>query len=551
MPTPESEIFTSENGILTKKLQDLAFNPMFYLFVALLAAIVLRLYKAHYTGMIYDEIWTFEDFCRNFKTAMTRYHTNNHVLNSVFIVLTKKVFAGYEHYPRIPAVLFGIVFCAALMDIVRQTLRSPAMKLVVFGLIVLNWFIFDLTYLARGYAIGLGATFGSMALLLRWFSKSQEQGRGKWKIVVVLLLMNFLAIGSMLSSLSLVLTLNLAFVLFTMIPFLKQKGKNWKQVPASLLVLVVGSAVSLYLIYRHILSRVLHRGKSFASEPFFEYMKKLLRQPLIYIDYSSIKLNIVLFNVALIVLAVCILICLISIVVKLTKIKTINFSSFRDPSILVLLFAGGVFGLMFVQNVIFGISLGMPRNGVFLLPLILLSSGILMERAVDALSGIRMFRSGIFLQGSVHLICVGMLALLCYLNFPSLKSVDMRVTDWSEQSVVGPLARTLRKIDPEKTWKIRLKRQTRPCQRPMRYYRKFGYRLEYVPAGEKDFDLFILPAATLNQPAIFFQKRRFMDHHCIIIVNPDAFNGKPVFVEVCPSFSGSRYEMPIRYKHRK
>jgi hypothetical protein len=144
------------------------FNPMFLLVAALIAGVVLRVYKAGYTGMIFDEIWTVEDFCENFRVAVTKYHTNNHILNSIFIVLAEKVFGSYEHYPRIPAVLFGIVFCAALMDVVRQVLRSGALKVVVYLLILLNWFVFDLTYLARGYAISLGVTFTGMALLLRW-----------------------------------------------------------------------------------------------------------------------------------------------------------------------------------------------------------------------------------------------------------------------------------------------------------------------------------------------------------------------------------------------
>jgi len=542
--TPESESVTPPNVFLAKKFHELMFNPIFYLSIALITVIGLRLYKAHYTGIVFDEAWTFDTFCINFKTVFTEYHTNNHILNSAFIVLTKMFLAGYEHYPRIPAVLFGILFCTALMDIVNQTIKSSMLKFVVSMLILLNWFIFDLTYLARGYAIALGVTFGSMALLLRWFSKSQEQGKNMWKIVFVLKVMNFLAMGSMLSSLSIVLTLNLAFVLFTIFPLLKQKRKNWKKTLAGLLVLVTGSAVSLYLIYQHIFSKVLRFGKRFEQEPFSNYMTKALKQPLIYFDHFRIRFNIALFNWALILVCVCIVIYLISIIIKLTKTKKINFSSFRNPFMLVLLFTGSVFLLMFVQNMFFGISLGMPRNGVFLLVLVLLSSGILVDQTISAFSGIRMFYLRSFFQCALHLICVVIVALLCYLNLPSLKAVDIRITDWSEQSVVGPLARTLRKIDPEKTWKIRLKRQTRPCRRSIWYYAKFGHRLKYVPDSEKNYDLFIIPLSSMSQPVVLFQKNRFIDYHCMIIANMNSFNNTPVIVEVCPDFSGNRFERP-------
>ena len=167
-----------------------------------------------------------------------------------------------------------------------------------------------------------------------------------------------------------------------------------------------------------------------------------------------------------------------------------------------------------------------------------------MDQSIKALSGIGMFRLRILL----HSICVGIVALLCYLNLPSLKAVDMRVTDWSEQSVVGPLARTLRKIDPEKTWRIGLKQQTRPCGRSIDYYKKFGYRLEYSMDGEpKEYDLYILPIVTTTQPVIYFQKRRFIDYHCMIIANFDSFTDTPVFVDISPSFPGNRYEKSKRY----
>jgi len=539
-PTPEKERGALADDSVVKRGHVPALNPMFWLVAVLIAGVVLRVYKAGYTGMIFDEIWTVEDFCNNFHAAVTQFHTNNHIINSIFIVLTEKVFGGYEHYPRIPSVLFGIVFCVALMDIVHQTLRSGALKVVVFLLILLNWFVFDLTYLARGYAISLGVTFTGMALLLRWFSGGGQGGKVDWKVVFGLVVMNFLAIGSMLSSLGFVLTLNAAFLVFTTIGCWKQKEGGRKGAVGAVFVLAAGSAISLYLIFQNVLSRILSRSKTFESEPFFEYMKKILYQPLIYIDYSRIQFNMSVFKWGVVVLVVCIVIYFISLFSRLARTKTINRSAFSEAATLVLFFTAGVFLLMFVQNVIFGISLGMPRNGVFLLPLVLLSSGIVMERAVNALSGVRLF------QHCLYFVCVGILGVLFYLNLPSLRSVDMRITDWSEQSAVGPLARSLQQIDPEKNWRIRLVRQTRPCRRSIKYYRKFGYLLKYVPDSAKNFDLMIVPAAPVKQPVTFFEKKRFMDHHCIIVANPASFTGKGVFTQVSSGSLEGRYEIPGR-----
>jgi hypothetical protein len=269
-------------------------------------------------------------------------------------------------------------------------------------------------------------------------------------------------------------------------------------------------------------------------------MKKILYQPLIYVDYSRIRFNMAVYKWGVVVLVVCIVIYFISVLSRLVITKRINRSAFCEPSTLVLLFTAGVFLLMFVQNVIFGVSLGMPRNGVFLLPLVLLSSGIVMERAVNALSGVRLFRH------CLYFVCVGILGLLCYLNLPSLRSVDMRVTDWSEQSSVGPLARSLQKIDPEKRWRIRLVRQTRPCRRSIRYYRKFGYLLKYVPDTATKFDVMIVPASPVKEAVTFFEKKRFMDHHCIVVANPASFTGKEVFTQISSGSLEGRYEIPGR-----
>ena len=130
-------------------------------------AIGLRVYKAHNTGIIYDEVWTYEDYCTDFHTAVTKYTAeNNHVLNSVFIVFTQKIFGSYEHFLRIPSLVFGILFCCSLAVIINKTIHSRLFKIVILAVILFNWFIVDLTFLARGYAIALGATFCGMAVIL-------------------------------------------------------------------------------------------------------------------------------------------------------------------------------------------------------------------------------------------------------------------------------------------------------------------------------------------------------------------------------------------------
>ncbi len=501
-------------------------SPIFTLVIVLFIAIGFRAYKAHYTGIIHDEVWTYTDYCKDIHSAVTVFKsTNNHVLNSIFIVLTKKVLGGYEHFIRIPAVLFGALFCCAITYIVHKTIRSWALKTIILLLILFNWFIVDLTYLGRGYAIALGASFTGIAVLIHLSSKPPSPPRLNWHIVFFLIAMNFLAMGSMLSSFSIVLTLNIAFVILIIADSIKLGKKELINAALRISTIALGSAASLYLLYRHVYSDIIKLSKlPLNMKSFFGYIKQVLQDTMIYFDHSRIQFNILTYKTTLIILAVCAAICLFVFFRRLKAGKWRNLPIF-SPAPLLLLLSAAVLFFMFTQRVIFKMSLGMPRNGVFLLPLVLISAGILMGWAADTLASVKIL--SLLLRSA----CLTLLAILCFLNLPSPRAVNIRPYDWGTQSLVGPLVRILRKIDPDQTWKIKLTHPyTGGCQRPIRYYKKFGFKIEYVEGDP--YDLWICPELPPNIPVVYLEKQRFKDYHCAIVINTDELRNKRILYKM-------------------
>jgi len=509
-----------------KNINLLLKSPITLLVIAMFLGIGFRVYKMHCTGIIADEAWTYRDFCTDVRTAVTKFSsTNNHVLNSILIVLTRKVLGNYEHFIRIPALLFGVLFCIAVTSIIHKTITSSVLKIVVLLFVLMNWFIVDLTYLARGYAIALGATFAGIAVLINLSSRTAENAKVNRLVVILFIAMNFFALGSMLSSLSIVLSINIAYLVLIILGSVKMGKKALIHGIIRVVLIISGSTASLYLLYYRVYSRILAHSKSkrFVVEPFGGYLKKVLWEPLIYFDRFWMKYNKLAYNVSLVLLVVCAVICLLAFFFR-PKTGKGRFVSLTSPAVVIVLVTLGVLLFMFIQTVVFGMSLGLPRNGVFLLPLVLISSGILMDRAANFLGRIKI------LAFPVRSACIALLAILCFLNLPSPRAVNVRPYDWGKQSLVGPLVRMLRQIDPDKEWKIKL---TSPylaaLEKPLKYYAKFGYKVERVT---KDYDVLVLPEHPFDKRVVYFENEFFQDHHCSVVVNPASFKEKTVFYQM-------------------
>ncbi|MBW2664572.1 MAG: hypothetical protein JRD93_22010, partial [Deltaproteobacteria bacterium] len=150
--------------------------------------------------MIFDERANYVIYARSLDTAVGRFDsTNNHVLNSVFMYYAHKFFNFYEHFIRIPSLFAGVMFSLSIAYIVYKTIKSKALQIVSLGLISLVPFVFDYSYLARGYAFALGGIYTAIAFAL-WLLDHKIRFR-YWPVpVLIISLMDFLVLGSMLSA---------------------------------------------------------------------------------------------------------------------------------------------------------------------------------------------------------------------------------------------------------------------------------------------------------------------------------------------------------------
>jgi hypothetical protein len=491
----------------------------------LLFAIGFRIYKAHDTGILYDEVWTYEEFATDLHTALTNYDsTNNHILNSVFIVLTQKLFGGYEHYLRIPAVLFGILFCCAVAAILYQTVQSRLLRAVALLLILMNWFVSDLTYLGRGYAIALGTTFAGIAMLLYLHSDKGKPASRRWWVAVFLIGMNFLAVGSMLSSLSIVASINLIYGAWLIMDSARQSKKAVVESLVRLGAIAGGSILALFWLYYPVLSKIREQSKAFKVEPFWAYLGRVLWEPLIFLDFSRIQFNMLIYRVSVIMAVVSVVIWMVRYVIRRgTKMPDVSPLSAAAGRVVLLFVA--TMALMWMQSVVFGVSLGEPRNGVFLSVLMMLSVVVAMDQAIGTFLRVKIISRGLCLT------CGVLMAVIIFLNWPSYHAVHVHPHGWAIQSAVGPLVRQLRQIDPDQTWRIKLtKDSTDNCFRPIRYYKQFGYHIELVEGDQ--YDVLILPKMKLDSQFICLDPKRFTEHHCCVVVNTASFQNKRVFYEM-------------------
>jgi len=453
-------------------------------FVVLLSTIGLKIYKADRTGITYDESLTFQRYCDSVHTALISFDpadassTNNHVLNSIFIHYAQKCFSFYEHFIRIPSLLAGVMFSLALAYIIYKTIHSGAMRVASLGLVSLVPFVFDYSYLARGYAFGLAGIYVEIAFVL-WLLDHKIPQRW-WPIpVVVISLMNFLAFGSMLSSMITLAGFNAVFILLYSHRIFRDVSNRLKPVILNLVSISVLTCASLFFLYRGIYRDILGGramvkiNKGWKGWPsLVDYLHNLLVRK---VFGPSDTLGAIIFWAAIGLLAV-------GIVFGIYKFhKAIKAGVWREYLKLdsgrsfILVVTGVVIIMLFVYSVILGRSPGLPRrvrSQMFLIPMVLTSGLIILDRLAYWV-GRKSVRQ--VLRAAVITIVV----LVTVRNLPSPYRMG-------GSTLSGPVLRKLKAIDPEKTWNIAFSDKMKLFYMGFRYYRQFDYKFNIVPQGKHD-----------------------------------------------------------------
>lgn len=514
--------YNSTSDLSPNGLRGKIYLALFLL--VLLAAIGLKIYKGHTAGILYDEETTYEFYGQNVKNALYTYSQpvahNNHVINSLLIVLMNKYFRGYEHFIRIPSITSGVLLVLTLGLIVWQLVRSPVLRIILLAAVILNAFVFDLSFLARGYSHALAAFYLGMALII-YLMRHQIKFKYSPVIIGLMVLVNFVAFGSMLSSLWPLLSLNLLFAFGYSSSIYRNPPKRPYNILLHGLAIAALSSAALFALYHGIYRQIIDSRFAFnlmpygmgelidcTTLPFSIFTKWLLWDNLagppgglypiaFYTLIGALTAALLLFAAQVLQRAVC-------------KGPAKAFNLATPQGFVVLVTALYVLSLFITHN-LFGMSIGMPRNAVFLLPLVLLLIGMLFDQLLLAWPS-RLWR-----------ICAGVivslvLALVVWQNLPD-PTVVQRESDWHLQSMSRPLLHRMKEIDPARKWRILLTPTTINFWVGAIYYERRDYNFRFVQ-GE-DYDVLIYyKTENLPDSAIFLDRDYFLRFNCFVLVNP-------------------------------
>ncbi|MBF0319682.1 MAG: hypothetical protein HQL01_07765 [Nitrospirae bacterium] len=444
-----------------------------------LAAVILRMYKAYYTGVIYDEALTYFRFARDLNSAVSDYSApNNHLLNSILIFFSVKAFGqsgtllGVPAI-RIPAVFFGIVYVISVALTIWLTLTNRMARIIVLALCLFNYYVFDLSILARGYAIALGAVYLELLLIVLYLTRLKDKNK---TMVFLFSVLNFTALGAMLTSLYTIVPLNLALLAVVYYSeravHVKQPGhteiksKPFKKTFEVGCAILWFSSLTLALLYKStIKSAIYYSGKSAElSESPGSILKSLIADCMLRRELYEHTLPIA---AALVLLILSVLFVINIIIGKSVSNTALIICSVLSGSIL----------LAYILSTLTRTPMGYTRNHVFWLPLIFLCIGVVADGAL-ALFNLRNVSPIIHKAGkySLYLIIILISVALIAAMAPSLHAVN--ISDWKAQSVVGPLARQLKKTAPLRHWKIGFSEELPYNLYPCQFYMNEVYEIK-------------------------------------------------------------------------
>jgi len=469
-------------------------------------AIVLRIFKAVRTGIIYDEVYTVMNFGQHFHDAMTLYKNpnNNHILNSILVNVDRVLFAGSESFYRFHTIIFGALYCVSMMSLVWMLIAGRLLRIAFVALLTLQWFVFDLSFLARGYSIALTAVYGGLALLVL-LQKRRIKPAFIWLPVAILTAMNFLAMGSMLSVVLLLFVINACYVLLFSHRIFPEGTKPLKPMLIHCIAVPVASALSLYLLYQYIWRDIIASLDKFGKMPLERFLKEVLwvNMPAAIRPWTQVVYGLFLL------LTVAALLYLIYVLLRTRSLRRISFLNLKQPQSFIVLTTIVFFAGMVIYRNVFKMSLGYPRNGVFLIPLFLLSCGIILDAARGLLTAAR-------LRAAVAGIICAVTLTLTVAAWPSLYAV--KVYTWEIQSIAGPLICDLRTIDPHRRWKITLTQKTWHMNLPLQYYQINGYPVQR--AGGNDFDVVVAHQSEDIPGARFYRQDFYDSFECRVVFSP-------------------------------
>jgi len=155
--------------------QDAAWSAAGLLLIAAVAA--LCIYRALTQAITHDEALTWEFFATGgIGRAFASYNPNNHVLYSLLVIPSVKLFGANEFALRLPAILGTLLYLVTSLRLCRLALGRGAFSLIALGMLTLNPLVLDFLVAARGYSLAMGFFMWGLYSLMRWLGSAAGGG---------------------------------------------------------------------------------------------------------------------------------------------------------------------------------------------------------------------------------------------------------------------------------------------------------------------------------------------------------------------------------------
>jgi hypothetical protein len=483
----------------------------------LLSSIAYKIYKVDYTGISFDESYSFTDFGLRIDDALTKYPTpNNHVINSILIHFAYNAFKSYEHFVRIPSLTFGIMLSFSLAYITCKVIRANTLRLAVLAAVSFSAFVFDYSYLARGYAIALGAIFVGIAIICR-FLTTKIRYANRWLPIFVLIGMNFIAFGSMLSTVFILAAVNLVFILLYSSNVFVNPPNRRNPLALNFICVPILSFIPIALLYRrlyHLIGEGIRTGTK-PGKSFFPFLQTLMARDIIPHKHTP---GMLIFWGFIVIITIALIFFLYRLSQNIKHPARLKNFDFNCPGNFILLITAAMLIFMFIYSIGFHKGMGYARNHVFLIPLVLLCAGVLLDRFCHNLKHDLAARLAMVYS-------VVILLLITCNHFPSPYCAGGK-------TLTKQLLYTLRSINPDKVWKIKLSRTMRNFNRGPRYYLPYGHKFRLIKHKSKEPADITLWAKGEEPENLVYLDRDFFDKlHCRVTVNTD-LTGTKIFKDI-------------------
>jgi len=314
----------------------------------------------------------------------------------------------------------------------------------------------------------LAAIFIQVAYII-WSLEHKLRFRYWWLPVLVVSLMNFLALGAMLSSVIILLGFNMIFTLLYAPNLFHNSPRRLISILVQLVPIALVSLGALFLLYMNLYDQIIHSisTQSTKGDPYFTYLGHLLIDKVLPYRTGLGKIIFVIL-IALVILALSAGIYRIRVNMRATRAKRINLDS---PQNLIYVYTLVTLVILFVYNVVLDYPLGYLRNQIFLIPLVLLAIIVLFDQFILNFHSARYKK--IF-----HVIIMLTVLWTAGRNFP-LRPV------LGSASLTKPLLQKLRAIDPEKIWHIAYSKKKWNLSLALQYYaEETDYKCRWTRVNE-------------------------------------------------------------------